>query len=653
MESKNDIDKLFKDKLGDREFDIKESFLADLEVKLNAQKPEKKYRRLFFYLLMVLVGVSVLTYIVSTNNVNDTIDSQVTMEETKQYVVSNKVKNTGIEGVETETTDKLVDLDTEAFQDEQQEIDTYTTKEALTDGINKELPENISNDKNATTKTNTLKNNEKPYTSRNGESKTSSVNNSEKDITVASDSQTEVKEGTESSIMPSEKVYVLDQDIKEMNSNNSKASNVELFTDKNESISLAKESNSKTENETLVPVNLDTLVANSSSVVLTDTDTEVVDSNKGSVEDSISINENRSTELIASKDSVLIDKEITQIVSDTIMQGSLPNENQITTGDLGTITSEKEIINENDAVSNEEIIDSTIFAVDSIVIDSLVLEKEISEEFSDALSKDDSLAIAEVLIPEDSNETFNKWTFSVFGGPSLINKKLTGGSSDAYLAKRNNEETHIVSMSYGLRLNYNLSEKFNVSIGANSLTYGEDVNYSTIYNTETSMSSVSKDSTYLDYVYTAVQNPNGGWDTVLTTIVVDTTFMVDTTIINLNATDYAGKNRFTYLQIPVMIGYKFIFNKLSVNARLGGSYGVLLKNTGSYVDNNLSKVELPNLRKTMINMVASATIVYQLKKINLFIEPKFRLNSGSIIVNPEIQQHYTSIGCNFGFSFDF
>ncbi|MDG2226970.1 MAG: hypothetical protein P8L20_04480 [Flavobacteriales bacterium] len=651
MESKNDIDKLFKDKLGHREFDIKESFLADLEGKLEAQKPRKKLWWMFFYSLIALVGVSVLTYIVSTNNVNDTIDSQVTMEETKQYVVSNKVKNTGIEGVETETTDKLVDLDTEAFQDEQQEIDTYTTKEALTDGINKELPENISNDKNATTKTNTLKNNEKPYTSRNGESKTSSVNNSEKDIAVASDSQTEVKEGTESSIMPSEKVYVSDQEIKEMNSNNSKASNVELFTDKNESMSLAKESNTKTENESLVPVNLDTLVANSSSVVLTDTDTEVVDSNKGSVEDSISINVNRSTELIASKDSVLIDKETTQIVSDTIMQGSLPNENQITTGDLGTTTSEKEIINENDAVSNEEIIDITILAIDSIVIDSLVLEKEISEEFSDMLTKDDSLANKVILTPEDA--TFKKWTFSVFGGPSLVSKKLTGGSSDAYLAKRNNEETNIVSMSYGLRLNYNLSEKINISLGANSLTYGEDVNYSTIYNTETNMSTVSKDSTYLDYVYTAVQDSNGGWDTILTTIVVDTTFMVDTTIINVNATDYAGKNRFTYLQIPIMFGYKFTFNKLSVNIRLGGSYGVLLKNSGSYVDNNVSNIELPNLRKTMINMVASTTIAYQLKKMNVFVEPKFRLNSGSIITHPEIKQHYTSIGCNFGLSFDF
>jgi len=661
MESKNNIDKLFKDKLGNREFDIKESFLTDLEGRLDAQKPKKKLWWMFFYSLIALVGVSLFAYYLTTNNVNDTIDSQISMEDSKQNVVSNKVKNTEIEGVETESTENIVDLDTKILQEEQLKIDTYTAKETATDRINtelqqevsKELPDNTSNYKYATKKTKALNNKEEPSISRNGESKASSVNNLEKNVTVASDSQTEVKEETGNSIMPSEKVNEPDLAVKEMNSNNTKASNreIEMVIEKNEPISLTEKNLTETENETLLPVDLDSADTNSASVVLKDKDKELVASNKESIEDSISIKEYTSTELIASKDSVVIDKEITQIVSDTAVPDILTNENQNTTGDLDTNTTEKEIISENDAVPNEEITDTTILAVDSIVIDSVALEKEISEEFSDTLTKDDSLANKVVLIPEDA--TFKKWTFSVFGGPSLINKKITGVSSDAYLAKRNDEEANIVSMSYGLRMNYNFNEKINFSLGANSLTYGEDVNYSTIYDTETSISSVSKDSSYLDYIYTAYQDSNGGWDTILTTIVVDTTFMVDTTIININATDYAGKNRFTYLQIPIMFGYKFTFNKLSVNVRLGGSYGILLKNTGSYVDNNVSNIEPPNLRKTMINMVVSTTIAYQLKKMNVFIEPKFRLNSGSIITHPEFQQRYTSIGCNFGLSFDF
>ena len=112
MESKNNIDKLFKDKLSNREFDIKESFLADLEGRLDAQKPKKKLWRMFFYSLIALVGASLFAYYVTTNNVNDTIDSQISMEDSKQNVVSNKVKNTEIEGVETESAENIVDLDT-------------------------------------------------------------------------------------------------------------------------------------------------------------------------------------------------------------------------------------------------------------------------------------------------------------------------------------------------------------------------------------------------------------------------------------------------------------------------------------------------------------------------------------------------------------
>ena len=575
MESKNNIDKLFKDKLGNREFDIKESFLADLEEKLDAQKPAKKDRGWFFYILIALVGVSLFAYYVITGNVNEAIDSQVSMEGSTQYVVSNKVEHKEIEG----------DLETKTNQGNQLQVDTYFSADKSTDRIkkeieqeeNQELPDNISNDENSIKKTNALNNKEESFTSRNRESKASSDNISEKNIAVGSDIQIEGKGEIVNFLKPSEKVHTSEQEVKEMNSDTAEF-----------------------------------------------------------VKEHLSGN----TSLIDDKDFSLPEMNAGDTENDTAM---LTNENP-----------NLELVLENDAVTNEEIIDTTILASDSIVAASLALEKEISEEFSDTLRKDDSIVNEAVIIPEDANETFKKWTLSVFGGPSLINKKIAGGSADAYLAKRNDEEANIVSMSYGLRMNYNFNEKINFSLGVNSLTYGEDINYSTIYDTQTSISTVAKDSSYLDYVYTPFQDTiNGYWDTLITSITIDTTFMVDTTIIDINSTDYAGKNRFTYLQIPIMFGYKFTFNKLSVNVRLGGSYGILIKNTGSYVDNSISNIEPPNLRKTMINMVASTTIGYQLKKMNVFIEPKFRLNSGSIITHPEIKQRYTSIGCNFGLSFNF
>ena len=622
MESKNNIDKLFKDKLGNREFDIKESFLADLEEKLDAQKPKNKLWRIFYIVGIVIILGSLSYFYRTIEDTSSRYYFPISLNDSYQKtdaITDGQVDEevVAIDKIATEATSKTNGSNSVG----QLDLNNSQSSQKNKENEQRALEVNISDDKNKSDK----EENNKHLASINKNVTTNLTVNNPANL-------------------------IKDQ----INSNNAKASNREMVTEKNEAISLTKENLTETENETLLPVGLDTADTNSTSVVLDDNDKEVVASNKESIEDSISIKENTRTELTASKNSGLIDKEITQIVSDTAVPDILTNENQNTTGDLDTNTTEKEIIDDNDAVTNEEIIDATILAVDSIVIDSLALEKEISEEFSDTLSKDDSLANKEVLTPEDANETFKKWTFSVFGGPSLINKKIAGGSTDAYLVKRNDEEANIVSMSYGLRMNYNFNEKINFSLGANSLTYGEDVNYSTIYSTSESIGSVSKDSSYLQYTYTAVPDTiNGGYDTTVTIAMIDTTFMVDTTIINVNATDYAGKNRFTYLQIPIMIGYKFSFDKLSVNLRLGGSYGVLLKNSGSYVDNNVSNIELPNLRKTMINLVASATIGYQLKKMNVFIEPKFRLNSGSIITHPEIKQRYTSVGCNFGLSFDF
>ncbi len=616
MELKNNIDKLFKDKLSNREFDIKESFLADLEGKLDAQKPKNKLWWIFYTVGIVIIVLS-LSYFYRT--IEDT--------SSKYYFP--------------------IPLN-----------DSYQKTDAITDGqVDEEIVFFDKIGTEVTSKTNDLNNSQSSQKNRGNDQRALEANISDNKNKSDKEENNEHLSSINKNVTTNSTINNPPNSIKDqINSNNAKASNreIEMVIEKNEEISLTKESFTETENETLLPVGLDTAATNSSSVVLNDNDIEVVASNKESMGDSIRINENTSTELTASKDSVVVDEEITQIVSDIAVQDSLINENEVTTGDLDTNTTEKEIISENDVVPNEEIIDSTILAVDSIVIDSLALEKEISEQFSDTLSKNDSLVNNEVLIPEDVNEMFKKWTFSVFGGPSLINKKIAGGLADSYLVKRNDEEANIVSISYGLRMNYNFNEKINFSLGVNSLTYGEDINYSTIYDTQTSISTVAKDSSYLDYVYTPFQDTiNGYWDTLITSITIDTTFMVDTTIIDINSTDYAGKNRFTYLQIPIMFGYKFTFNKLSVNVRLGGSYGFLLKNSGSYVDYSVSNIELPNLRKTMINLVASTTIGYQLKRMNVFIGPRFRLNSGSIITHPEIKQRYTSIGCNFGLSFDF
>ena len=346
MESKNNIDKLFKDKLSNREFDIKESFLADLEGKLDAQKPKKKLWRIF-YIVGIVIVLGSLSYFYRT--IEDTSSKYFPTSLNESYQKTDAITDgqvdeevVAIDKIGTEATSKTNGSNSV----NQLDLNNSQSSQKNSGNEQRALEANISDDKNKSDKEENKKH-------------LSSINKNVRANPTIKNSANSIKA--------------------EIISNNAKASNGEnkMVIEKNEDISLTKENLTETENETLLPVGLDTEDTNSTSVVLNDKDKEVVASNKESIEDSISIKENTSTELIASKDSVVIDEEITQIVADTAVPDSLTNDNPKTREALDTKTTEKEIIDENDAVAHEEITDTTTLASETILRDSLVLEKEI------------------------------------------------------------------------------------------------------------------------------------------------------------------------------------------------------------------------------------------------------------------------------------
>ena len=96
-----------------------------------------------------------------------------------------------------------------------------------------------------------------------------------------------------------------------------------------------------------------------------------------------------------------------------------------------------------------------------------------------------------------------------------------------------------------------------------------------------------------------------------------------------------------------------IFNKIGLNVRLGGSYGILVNSQNKYVSVALDNIQQSTMRKSIINLAASTTISYQLKKCNVFIEPNYRLNISNSFNNSVVIQKYTAFGVNIGLSFDF
>jgi hypothetical protein len=232
-----------------------------------------------------------------------------------------------------------------------------------------------------------------------------------------------------------------------------------------------------------------------------------------------------------------------------------------------------------------------------------------------------------------------KWNISVFGGPSMISKTISGSLDAPYFDKRKAEEKKITTISYGVEAAYFFNKNINLSIGINSITYGEEIDYSEIIRSKT-------DSMITSY------NEVVTWDSL---IGFDTIYIPIYTIQTQNDTtnSLTTKNRYTYVHLPFMLGYKMNFNKLGINIKAGGSYGRLIKSSGSYINNTITEVESIDLKKDILNVVLSTAFSYRIKKMNYFIEPRYQFNMSDVFIDPEVEQNYKSFGVNLGITFVF
>ena len=132
----------------------------------------------------------------------------------------------------------------------------------------------------------------------------------------------------------------------------------------------------------------------------------------------------------------------------------------------------------------------------------------------------------------------------------MISKTTSGNVSDNYLNKRDAEEKNITTINYGIEASYFFTKNINLSTGLNYLTYGENINYSEVINS-------TNNSIITSYNQTITFDSILGFDTTYTPVY--TNQIVNETIID----SQKNKNRYSYLHIPFMIGYKVQLNKIS------------------------------------------------------------------------------------------
>ena len=308
-------------------------------------------------------------------------------------------------------------------------------------------------------------------------------------------------------------------------------------------------------------------------------------------------------------------------------------------------TSLKEI---SDTLENEVFLlkDSIIDALSQNLLDSII--KDSIQKAPDSLQN-------EMVELYDSMKVEKKFSISFSLGTNYIMKQnsILDPSQGMALNSQYSQtlEDCIFSLPLELRVNYNLNNKFSLSTGINTASLGEKIDYNNIQETN-----MIYDSNFVDTIYTfgTFHVPFYNWntsqmDTAIYSIMMDTSYWINESYEEESINNYNVQNRYTYLNIPFMIGYQFKLKNISIGLRAGGAVGFRINNSkGMYYNSNIQGLHSFKAKKTIYNIVTTASIGYQFKKIEMFIEPKYWFNLTNSVLKSDIDHKYHILGLNIG-----
>jgi len=237
---------------------------------------------------------------------------------------------------------------------------------------------------------------------------------------------------------------------------------------------------------------------------------------------------------------------------------------------------------------------------------------------------------------------------SFYAAPAYTSSTLTADNAfDDYLNYRNNHETGAISWSAGADVQFNIRNWY-IQTGLSYSTFSNNRNYNHSFKVlDTLNSFYSKDTTWA-WVY---DPPHIGYPIVLS---IDSTYITVFNEIN------EGVNQWNYLEIPLLIGYSFHFNRFSLDIGSGVSYGILLGASGnvpSLSEENLF-TELSELESQMnihnFNYILQIGASYHLTpQWSLIVKPFYKQSLRSVFEkNYPIDQRFTAFSIKFGLKVD-
>jgi hypothetical protein len=111
-----------------------------------------------------------------------------------------------------------------------------------------------------------------------------------------------------------------------------------------------------------------------------------------------------------------------------------------------------------------------------------------------------------------------------------------------------------------------------------------------------------------------------------------------------------GTNRYRYLNFPVMTGYQWTKNRVSISPMLGLSAGVKLSGRGYYLTSN-GNVDIVEAQRFATSGLAQIEVAYHLDPFIFHVTPGIRSSLGSPVKSGLTKNHYQALGCQIGIIF--
>ena len=454
-----------------------------------------------------------------------------------------------------------------------------------------------------------------------------------------------------------ENLNINNEDLETSKSNDAKGSKSISANQENVKIDQPKNSNSKTKKTLEISSKKEVLntVSKSSTSLDIPTSKIAVLSKKTNVlvkNNDLEDSEDKIDELALNNpksNSILIKEE--EIINDIITDS---NYNNLINPLIIDSTDVFNVINDTSLKEISDTLENVVFLLKDSIIDAL------SQNILDSIIKDSIQKAPDSLQNEmvelyDSMKVEKKFSISFSLGTNYIMKQNSILDPSQGMAPNpqysQTLEDCIVSLPLDLRVNYNLNNKFSLSTGVNIASLGEKIDYNHVHENY-----MVYDSNFIDTVcnigtfhipYYDI-NTNQ-MDTAIYSIMMDTSYWINESYEEESINNYNVQNRYTYLNIPFMIGYQFKIKNISIGLRAGGAVGFRINNrNGMYYNSNIQGLHSFKAKKTIYNIVTTASVGYQFNKIEMFIEPKYWFNLTNSILKSDIDHKYHLLGLNIG-----